>query len=217
MSAGNSTAEEDLEEAFRIGPEFGLTLLHEDFQEVLLRCIKGAAWSLSAEERLDVYQETMLAMIGEARKADFDPHRPLRLAQTIAHRRAIDYLRAKGHRANTNTDAVLPHVAAGLKNTDLGFEWRSLGPADWKEFRKALAEVIATLTERQRIVAQAYVDHYEDFKERGTYLPLAEAVGRVTGRRENVAAVKSAWVEASRKIVCELTRRGFDYLDRGES
>ena len=77
--------------------------------------------------------------------------------------------------------------------------------------------VIATLPERQRIVAQAYVDHYEDYKERDTYLPLSEAVGRVTGRRENVVAVKSAWIEAEKKIVRELTRRGFNYLDRSES
>jgi DNA-directed RNA polymerase specialized sigma24 family protein len=212
MSAEKTVTEEELEEVFRDDPEFGLTLLHVEFKDVILRCIKKKAWALGLSDWLDVYQETMMTMIAKVREPGFDPRRPLRLVQVIACRKAIDHLRRKGHRVNTQDDSILPHIAADLKNTDLGFEWQSLGPADWKEFRKALHEVIALLPDRQREVAMAYVDHYEDFKERDTYLPLAEAVGRITGKKQNVVAVKSAWIEARRKIAEALTKRGFNFL-----
>ena len=213
MGVESSDGETVLEEAFRLDPDLGIELLDSEFGELIFRRIKRVAWSSSLDDRLDIYQETLLAMLQRARRPDFDTRRPLRLAQAIACRKAVDHLRKRHHRLNADDDAVLSHIAADLKDTNLGFEWKYLGPVEWSEFRKALLEVLATLPERQRVVAQAFVDHYEDFKERDTYLPLAEAVGRVTGRRESVVGVKSAWADAKRKIIAEMSRRGFNYLD----
>ena len=81
------------------------------------------------------------------------------------------------------------------------------------EFKQALFEEIGKLPERQRIVATAFFDNYEDLRARGTYLPLAQAVAAIKGEDENVVAVKSAWHEAKRKLVRGLTRRGLNFLE----
>lgn len=213
MTAEDKISEEELEEQLRTDPMFGMQLLHVDYRDRIARYIKRRGRSLDSEEIKDLYQQTMLEMIESVRKPDFDPERPLRLVLAIAKRRTIDYLRRKGYRANTNHDAILPHVAEDLGKSDINLRWRYLDRMRQKEFRPALEEEIAKLPERQRIVATAYVDNFEDFRERDTYLPLARAVSAITNKDENVVAVKSAWHEAKRKLVKELTRRGFDFLE----
>jgi hypothetical protein len=75
-----------------------------------------------------------------------------------------------------------------------------------------LLTFIATLPERQRIVAQCFIDNFEDFRERDTYRPLADAVSAITGTTESVAAVKNVWRYAREKIIVELQRRGYTYM-----
>ena len=84
---------------------------------------------------------------------------------------------------------------------------------EWGEFRQNLHEVVAELPGRQLIVARVFVDNYEDFRARDTYAPLAELVGKITGKLESVVAVKNVWLEAKKKIVAEMTRRGFNFLE----
>ena len=213
MTTQKTVTEEELEEAFRDDPKFGLEFLHVEFRDRIARYIKKHGWELQPEEIEDLYHETMLEMVREIRSSDFDPTRPLRLVQTIARRRTIDYLRRKGHRANTNYDAILPHVAEDLGKSDLGLRWRYLDRMIQAEWTQALKEEVARLPERQRIVARAFIDNYEDLRERKTFLPLKEAVAAVTGNDENVVAVKSAWHQAKRTLVSRLTRRGFHFLE----
>ncbi len=213
MTAQGKVSEEDLEEAFRADPKSGMQLLHEDRRDKIARCIKRCGCCLQPHEIKDLYQQTMLEMVQKTKTPDFDPERPLRLAQAIAKRRTVDYLRKQGHRANTNHDAILPHVAEDLGTSDLNLRWRYLDRMIQAEFRQAVEEEVAKLPEKQRIVAKAFVDNYEDLRQRDTYFPLARAVEAVTGKDENVAAVKSAWHEAKRKLVKELTRRGFHFLE----
>ncbi|GIW88280.1 MAG: hypothetical protein KatS3mg108_2604 [Isosphaeraceae bacterium] len=214
MAATDPVSEADLESAFRDDPDFAIELLDADYQEHILRYIKRETYGLlDPHELLVAYQETMLAMIVLARRPGFDPQRPLRMVQSIARNKGMDLLREHGHSVNTNEDAILDAVAADLKNTDLGFEWRlNIAPAEAKEFRVVLLEIIQTLPHRQRIVARCFVDHFEDFRERDTYRPLAEAVGAVTGKTESVAAVKSDWRFAREKIAAALTKRGYSFI-----
>jgi len=212
MTTQKTVTEEELEEAFRDDPMFGLEVLHAEFRDRIARYIKKHGWDLQPEEIKDLYQETLLEMVQEVRSPGFDPSRPLRLVQTIARRRTIDYLRRKGHRANTNYDAILAYVAGDLGQSDLGLRWRYLDRMIQAEWRQALLEEVARLPERQRIVARAFIDNYEDLSERKTFLPLKEAVAAVTGNDENVVAVKSAWHQAKRTLVSRLTRRGFYFL-----
>lgn len=214
MASTDPVSEADLESAFRDDPDFAIKLLDADYRESILRYIKNETFGLLDEDEFMVaYQETMIDLIGLARGRDFDPQRPLRIVFRIARFKGLDILRERGHCANTNEDAILVAVAADLRNTDLGFEWgMNIGPAEAKEFRVVLLEIIQSLPHRQRVVARCFVDHYEEFRERDTYKPLAEAVGVVTGKTESVAAVKSDWRYARQKIAAALNHRGYSFI-----
>lgn len=213
MTAQNPVSEQDLEEAFRDDPDFGIRLLYEDYREQILRYIKKHGWGLQLADWLDVFQKTMFETWEKSKLPDFDYHRPLALVQEIALCRIRDELRRKKHRANPDTDAILDHVARDFAGSELGVALRYPDNVVWEEFRQNLHEVIAALPERQLIVARVFVDNYEDFRERDTYAPLAELVNKVTGKPESVVAVKNAWLEAKQKIVREMTRRGFNFLE----
>jgi len=214
MAATDPVTEADLESALCDDPDFAIELLHAEYQGQIIRYIKRVTWGLLAPDELMVaYQETMLALIEKVRQPGFDPSRPLRIVYTIAGNKGTDLLRGRKHRMNTNEDGFLVAVAADLKNTDLGFEWRlNTGPAEVKEFREILLEIIQTLPLRQRLVARCFVDNFEDFRERNTSKPLAEAVSAVTGNAESVAAVRSDWRFAREKIAAALVRRGYPFI-----
>ena len=213
MTARNPVTEHELEEVFKDDPDFGIRLLHEDFSEVILRYIKKHAWGLQLADWMDIYSQTMLELIQKSREPGFHHQSPLPLAFHIAKCRARDMLRRRKHRANPDTDAILDYVARDFSESDIGIKLRYPDKLVWEEFRQNLYEVIAALPDRQRIVARVFVDNYEDFRERDTYTPLAELVSKITGKPESVVAVKNAWLEAKNKIVKELTRRGFNFLE----
>ena len=126
----------------------------------------------------------------------------------IARNKATDLLRQRGHRINLDEDAILEAVVGDTKGSDLILQWRlHVFPAEARELREILLAFIAMLPERQRIVAQCFIDNYEDFRARDTYRPLAEAVSAITHVTESVAAVKSEWRYAREKIIAELKAR----------
>ena len=96
MPADEPVTDEDLEQAFRDDPRFAFEMLDAFFREPLLRLhIKSCARGLSPEDMLDVYQETLMGMVTVVRSGTFNPEKPLRLIQTVAKRRAIDFARRK--------------------------------------------------------------------------------------------------------------------------
>ena len=48
--------------------------------------------------------------------------------------------------------------------------------------------------------------------EREIYAPLARMVGEITGDIENAVTIKKLWQEAKKRLVKDLTRRGFNFL-----
>lgn len=214
MTAHSRTPEEDLEEAFEEDPEFGIRLLYADYKEVILRFIKREGFGLQIADCLDVFQQTMLEFWQKAQLPDFHHRKLLALVFQIAKCRTVDRLRRKKHRVNSDTDAILEHVANDFAGSVRGHKLRYPDEmVEWGEFRQNLHEVIAELPGRQLIVARVFVDNYEDFRERDTYVPLAELVEKITGKVESVVAVKNVWLEAKKKIVSEMTRRGFTFLE----
>jgi DNA-directed RNA polymerase specialized sigma24 family protein len=214
MAATDPVSEADLDEAFEASPEFGIRYLNSEYRERVLRHIKRCGRGVFDDhDQLDVYQETLIAMHARAQKAGFDPCRSLRMVLAIARNKSIDLLRERGHRINVDEDAILEVVAADTKGSDILLQWRlHVFPIEARELREILLTFIATLPERQRIVAQCFIDNFEDFRTRDTYRPLADAVGAITGRTESVAAVKSVWRQAREKIIAELQRRGYTYI-----
>jgi DNA-directed RNA polymerase specialized sigma24 family protein len=214
MAATDPLTEADLDSAFESSPEFGVQCLDSDFRERILRYIKRVGRGFfDIHDMLDVYQETLIGVLARARQDGFDPCRSLRMVLRIARNKATDLLRQRGHRINLDEDAILEAVVADTKGSDLILQWRlHVFPAEARELREILLAFIATLPERQRIVAQCFIDNYEDFRARDTYRPLAEAVSAITHVTESVAAVKSEWRYAREKIIAELNRRGYTYI-----
>jgi DNA-directed RNA polymerase specialized sigma24 family protein len=206
-----AAAEEILQDQLRADPERAVVYLHEQFGLQIARYLKRVTWSLlDAEDLKDAYQETLKGVLEKVRTPGFDPGRPLRLVYAIARRKGCDGLRRRGHRIPTADEDALRQIAAPPGSTDLGFTARqTLGPAEAREFREVLHKIIEALPTRQRLVARVFVDHFEEFRARDTYQPLAEAVSAITGEPENVLAVKSAWRAARATIASELIHRGF--------
>ncbi|MHC4401369.1 MAG: RNA polymerase sigma factor [Planctomycetota bacterium] len=208
MRAGEPVTEKELDEAFRADPEFGLVALDADFRKDIGRCIKSVGWSFDSHEIWDVYQQVLLELVEMVRKGTVDLNQPLLpLAKTIARRRAIDHLRRKGHRLKRNLDDVLETLAEKLTSSNLNLRWRYLDRLVQKEFRAALMEEVSQLPHKQRVVAEARVNHFEDGWE-----AVKEEVSRVTGKQETVVAVKSAWRDAKETLRDRLTRRKFNFL-----
>lgn len=213
MTTHNPLSEQDLEDAFKDDPEFGIRLLYEDYRETILRYIKSKARALQLADWLDIYQDTMKTLYEKTQEPGFDHRRPLALVFRIAQFKAIDAYRRKKIRANPDTDAIIDHVAEDFRDSKIGMEWRLLDSLEQAEFRQALDEIIPTLPERQRIAAQVFVNNYEDLRARNTYRPLAEEMSKVVCEEVSVVAAKSAWHEAKKKIVRELASRGFKFLE----
>jgi RNA polymerase sigma factor (sigma-70 family) len=215
MATSNPVSEDELDSAFRAGSDFGVEYLHLEFSgQIFQHILRAARGFLNQEEALEVYQETLVAVIERARKPDFDPCRSLRMVFSIARNKTVDYLRArKKLRINEDYDAILDAVALDTKNADLGYRWRlKVGPGEARELREILLAFLPTLPERQRIVAQCFIDNFEEFRARDTYKPLADAVSAVTGVTESVAAVKSEWRYAREKICTHLQGLGYDFF-----
>jgi DNA-directed RNA polymerase specialized sigma24 family protein len=216
MAATDPVSEADLDEAFETSPEFGIQFLDSEFRERVWRHIKRCGrgfFDTHGDDLLDVYQETLIGMYARAKKAGFDPCRSLRMVLAIARNKATDLLRHRGHRINLDEDAILDVVAADTKGSDILLQWRLHScPIEARELREILLTFIATLPKRQRVVAQCFIDNFEDFRKRDTYRPLADAVSAITGVTESVADVKNDWRYAREKIIAELQRRGYTYI-----
>jgi hypothetical protein len=215
MATPNPVSEDDLDSAFRAGSEFGVQYLHSEYQvQILQHILRAGRGFLNQEERMIVYHDTIVGVIERTKDPNFDPCRSLRMVFAIARNKAVDFLRIrKKHRINVDYDAILDAVAKDTKNTDTGYRWRlNIGTGEAREVREILLKFVATLPERQRIVAQCFIDNFEMFRPRGVYKPLAEAVSAITGITESVADVKNDWRYAREKITAHLQGLGYDFL-----
>jgi RNA polymerase sigma factor (sigma-70 family) len=205
------SSEADLDEAFEAGPEFGTRYLNSEFREWVFRYIKRCGRGFfNYQDFEDVFQLTLFAIHKRATEPDFCPCRTLRMVLTIARNKSIDLLRTRGHKIKVDEDAILEAVAADTKGSEILLRWQlHVSHTEARELREILIEFIATLPERQRIVAQCFIDNFEEFRKRKTYQPLAEAVSAVTGFMECVADVKNDWRYAREKMIEELQRCGY--------
>jgi RNA polymerase sigma factor (sigma-70 family) len=204
MQEDEPITEEDLEREFRDDPEFAFEMLDAYFREPLLRYIKSCARGLSSEDLADVYQEALMEMVTVVRSGRFNPEKPLRLIQTIAKRRAIDLARKK--KVRTCTELDLAFIAEDLKDSDIGLEWRLLGPDGQRRFRRALGAAIDSLPPKQQAAALAFLDVYEEIRRERSYRVLKERIEEMTGEDVTTSQAKSNWHEAKKKLVEKIGR-----------
>ncbi len=204
----DSDPEKDLEAAFREDPDFGISVLHETHRNVIVSCIKANGLGLKPADIDDVYGQTMLELLLAARKPDFDYVAPLRLAKTIAKRRASDARKRRGFNVRTEGIEYQDQIIEDLHGTKVGLRAK-FDIVDYDEFDAVLRAKIETLPHMQQIAAICFIDMYKEIRK-VSYGVLAEAMSDVLGEPVTVAAAKSAWYEAQEKIVEHLRRHGFD-------
>ena len=219
MTTTNTTSEEDLEAAFLDDPKFGLRLLCADFRDPIARYIRSRLWNVPQAEKAvevkEVYQETMVAMAELVRKPDVDWRKPLKLAFGVARNKSVDAIRKRvRYKSKQDVDGALDRIAGDLAGTKIGLEWKLQSKIEWDEFYTTLmAAVGSVLTDKQAVVAHCYIDNYEDFGEREIYAPLSRLVSEITGNDENAMTIKKQWLEAKERLVDELIRKGFKFLN----
>jgi DNA-directed RNA polymerase specialized sigma24 family protein len=218
VKATNVITDDELEEVFLEDPVFGLRLLHTDFRDRVARYISsrlyGIAPATRAEAVKEIYQDTMVALMELTKRQDFDWHKPLGIVFGIAFNLAATLLRRRKFVAKQDIDGAIEQIANDLAGTKIGREWRLQSRVEWDEFHCELLQAIdRVLTPKQGVVVRCYIDNYEDFGERDIYAPLARLVAEITGNDENAMTVKKQWLEARKRLVDELSRRGFKFLE----
>lgn len=206
MSAITTSNEEaELDSIFAEDVETGMSLMHDQFQEKILGYIKNVGCNnLSRQELLDIYQDTMIAMIEQVRKPTFNTKRPLRLAFQIARCRTIDHVRKK-----KSSERLIGLVGQQLVGTNTGEWWKVLTPAERTEVAQLIMDIVAKLPKQQRLIASAYINHYQEITERNTYKPLTSAVKAMTGEDMTVHSAKRAWAAARQQIKDSLVKSGY--------
>lgn len=218
MKTTETTSEEELEKAFMDEPEFGLALLHADFENRIATYIKSRLYGIppsqKAEAIKEIYCNTMVSIAELVQKPQYDWRQPLGIAIGIAGRRVVDYIRARTRSHSQDIDGALDQIAAALSGTQVEAEWRVSSDEDRARFRKVLQTAIATrLTDKEAIVAGCFVDHYQEFTPNNIYAPLARRVSERTGKDENAMTVKKQWKQAREKLMRELGKNGFTFPD----
>jgi hypothetical protein len=204
---------EELEEAFRQDPKYGMECLYLFFRDEIAGYIKcvGQGYVRDAHELQDIFQNVMVDMIEASKKPTFDPHEPMRLVYRIAFTNTKEYLRKKGVRNLVGLDECLEHLAVDFKGTDLELRWKYLDADEQKRFNNVLFDIICDLPEMQQYTALVFVSRYKQVRdETDLFTSIAEGVRELTGKDMTAAAAKGNWYRARTKIAHDLRDRGFD-------
>lgn len=207
--------EDDLEQAFKDDPQFGLEVLDSYFREPLWRYMKSISRSLTPDDLQDIYQSAIVELIRAVRRPNFDPIKPMRLVNKVIQEKTVDFLRRKRIRRCQNLDDVVSFVAEDLRNSNTGFQWNQLLVDDKAAFRKAVDQAIDTLPPKQKSAAVAFVEVYDQIRELGSYKPLADRIKQMTGESVTAMQAKSNWHDARSKLEEKLARAGFRSLVEG--
>jgi hypothetical protein len=206
---------DDLEEAFRQDPKYGMDCLYVFFRDEIAGYIKCVGQGNVREHELnDIFQNVMLDMIKASKKSDFDPKEPMRLVYRIAYAKTKQYLRDKGVRNLVGLDECLEHLAEDFKGTDVEIRWKYLGVDEQKRFNNVLYDIICDLPEMQQYTALVFVSRYKQVRDNeDLFTSVAEGVRELTGKDITAAAAKGNWYRARTKIAQELRDRGFDLYE----
>lgn len=191
--------DEELEKAFATNPDAAVSLLHQNYRVLIARYIKSVSkGQLRPEELGDVYQETLLSVLKATRRPEFESKDPMRLVFRIARCRALDAFRRRGQQPQSlDWDAQTSRANEAQQKPEQ------------REFRAAYASAIEKLSSRQNLIARIFMEHAGQLDERGKYDFIKERVTDLTGETVSVAAIKSAWQAARKKIKKELAGSGF--------
>jgi hypothetical protein len=202
---------EDLEQAFRTDPKYGIECLDAFFKHEVASYIKSAGHgALDVHDIADIYQDVIVDLIEATRKPGFDPAAPMRLVYRIAYTSTMDFLKKSGIRSAESLDDCLDYLADDFKDTDVASRWKYMTDDQKKEYHNALFEILCDLPEMQRATAIVFITRFKQIRENDLFTAVAEGVREFAKVDMTAAAAKGNWYRARKKIAEELIRRGFD-------
>jgi len=204
--------EDDLEQQFKEDKQFAVQLLDSEYREHIWRYIKSVCRYFTGDEIRDVYQDAIVEFIRRVRRPDFDPHKPLRLIQHIAHCRAIDLARRKKASRIRSSGDLIEVLAVDLKDSRVSLEWKCVAREDWSKFRQALDQTIDDLPPKQQTAALAFLEVYETVRTEHSYRALAERIREMTGEDCTTVQASDNWRVARKTIAAKLRRQKFNLL-----
>jgi DNA-directed RNA polymerase specialized sigma24 family protein len=189
-----------------------ISLIDKHLRGAICFKIRQVALSLSPEELTQVYQEVLLNVWDAAREKRYDANQPLLpFLLTLAHRRAVDWIR-KTQTRRKNESELLDEVAKALKDTKVGEVWQIVAEKnDGHNRMEIIRRAIMRMPHRQRQVAAVIIEH---FPEELTSQQICDEIYDKTRERLTVLAIKSARQEARKKIKDVLIDAG--YMEENE-
>lgn len=218
MAVTELTSEEDLASLLPDDPSTFFKFLVADYGERLAACVgKHGRGVLNEHDIADVLQETFRALFILVSKQDFDAGQPvLPMVFTIARNKAVDARRTKlrGRKIGTNESDVTDLIISDMAGSDLAFDYRYASEEEKQRLDAVLADIVTGLPARQQLAVNAFLDCYEEIREKNKHRLVADAMSRLSGERVDVVAAKSALRVGLEKVRSELVRRGIKFVDR---
>lgn len=161
--------------------------------------------SLDSMALEDCLTKAFLQFFNQSARDDYDPDRGRNLLFTIAHRRAIDALRAQMNGRASVVD-YLDDINAVLQDTETGKAWeQAANRGEATEIADLFKEMIPTLPKEQQEVARAMA---RGFPGQLTDKDLCNSIFGATGKSKTVVSVKRCRQEIRQKFDALLKGHG---------
>jgi DNA-directed RNA polymerase specialized sigma24 family protein len=177
----------------------GLELVASLYEQPIHAVLRTRWPDLSADDRANVWQETLGGLLANVRKGSFRREGPLLgyLLGIVDHKVA-DYYRAKA----TFEKALGTIIQGRSASTQIDPEKQ----LEAKEFRRLLGAGIDSLPPRERQVLREYV---EGFPETRDMQLLLERVKRVSGKDDSLSSVKVSLSRGKKRLGSYLRGNGY--------
>lgn len=220
MESREPASEEDLASLLPADPESFIEFLVEDYGGKIVAFIGKTSYDmLDTAEVEDVLQETLIAVWEKVSEPQFVPQGVLRMVFTIARNKAIDAYRKKGRlgkKVVVNSE-ITDLVIADMQGSDLSLAWKFADEGEKHRLPEVLPAIVAGLPSQQKAAVLAFKECFMEIRAKDKYRLVAEAMSRITGTAETVAAAKSALRAGLQKVKGELIRMGISFVEgRGQ-
>lgn len=179
--------------------------IYDIYSEKVVNFVKFHYPSFSPEQLADVMQETFIDFYNASVKTSFDFEKPLLpFLKTIGYRRAADELRkiSKLKPLESLDDAII----AAIPGTAIGDDWQAIvDRAEVNEVKRELKVAVLKMPNRQRQVAQVYVDY---LPEEITREDIRDEIFRRSGEKLTVVQIKGALAAIKVKFRALIPEKG---------
>jgi DNA-directed RNA polymerase specialized sigma24 family protein len=187
-----------------------IKMIDTKFRQKIVEIIRKKALSANEHDLFDIYQEVLISIFECAKKRSYNPdaQKLEGFIYTIAHHRAVDWVRKKtGILEEPNTDKVLEAVNQAIGESKYSSFWEMAQLEKKRElFLANLQKSIPSLKGRQRQVAEIIND---DFPKHLEIADIKKQILKRYGEEVTIVSVKRAKQEVLSKIKEALSEFGY--------